>query len=82
SRLLANGMSGQMPVAVIEQGTTHQQFVIEGTLEDILEKTKEIHPPATIIIGEVVRMRSQIDWFQTTKELTGLRAPLLQESAF
>jgi len=82
SRLLANGMSGQMPVAVIEQGTTHQQFVVEGTLEDILEKTKEIHPPATIIIGEVVSMRPQIEWFQTTKELTGLRAPLLQESAF
>lgn len=65
SRLLANGMAASTPVAVIEQGATNQQVVVEGTLEDILEKTGQVRPPATIIIGEVVRMRQEIAWFET-----------------
>jgi len=51
-------------VAVIEQGTTAKQVVVEGNLENILEKTQSICPPATIVIGEVVRMRQKIAWFE------------------
>jgi len=65
TRLLANGRSAQTPVAVIEQGTTVNQVVVVGDLENILEKTQDICPPATIVIGDVVRMRQQIDWFET-----------------
>jgi uroporphyrin-III C-methyltransferase len=64
SRLLANGMSGHVPVAVIQQGTTSEQMVVEGLLEDIAAKTAHIQPPATVVIGEVVRMRQEIAWFQ------------------
>ncbi len=63
SRLLAQGMSAQTPLAVIERGTGPEQIVVEGTLENILEKTREIRSPATIIIGEVVKLRQQIAWF-------------------
>jgi len=62
--LLERGMSAGMPAAVIEQGTTPQQRVVTGSLADILEKSLEIQPPATIVIGEVVRMRQQIAWFE------------------
>jgi uroporphyrin-III C-methyltransferase len=64
NRLLASGMSPEMPVAVIQQGTTGEQVVVEGLLENITLKTAHIQPPATVVIGEVVRMRQEIAWFQ------------------
>ena len=63
--LLGNGKPPRTPVAVIEWGTFPQQRVVEGTLKSILVKTKraEIESPALTIIGEVVRLRSKLDWF-------------------
>lgn len=69
-RLLAQGLSIHTPVAVIEKGTTPEQRVVVGTLEDILEKTREICPPATIVIGEVVRLRREIAWFQAQENIS------------
>lgn len=42
----------QTPVCVIERGTLPEQRIITGTLEDI--HTKDIKPPALVIIGQVV----------------------------
>jgi len=63
SHLLAHGMTGDTPVAVIQSGTTSEQIVVVGTLENILEEARDILPPATIVIGEVVNLRQQIAWF-------------------
>ena len=63
SQLLAHGMSGDMPVAVIQSGATAEQIVVVGTLENILEKTRDISPPATIVVGQVVNLHQQIAWF-------------------
>src|SRR5688500_1474974 len=62
-KLVANGRVLDTPVAVIREGTTENQSVVIGTLADIIEKTENIHPPAILIVGEVVRLREQIDWF-------------------
>ena len=35
----------------------------QGTLENILEKTRDISPPATIVVGQVVNLHQQIAWF-------------------
>lgn len=61
--LVAHGRGLDTPAAVIEQGTTPNQFVVTGTLADITEKTRGILPPAILIVGEVVRLREHIDWF-------------------
>src|SRR5260221_575075 len=61
--LMAHGRSVNTPVAVIREGTTDTQIVVTGTLMDIVEKAKNILPPAILIVGEVVRLREQIDWF-------------------
>ena len=58
------GRSSVTPVALIEQGTTPEQKVVVGTLADILEKADEIKAPAIIIIGEVVGLRSALEWFK------------------
>ena len=51
------------PVGLIQEGTTPNQRIVTGTLADIVEKTREIHPPAVLIVGEVVRLHEQLNWF-------------------
>ena len=51
------------PAALIREGTTQNQLVISGTLADIIEKSRAIRPPAILIVGEVVQLHEQLDWF-------------------
>ncbi|SUM68007.1 uroporphyrin-III C-methyltransferase [Staphylococcus saccharolyticus] len=44
-------------------GTSQQQITVVGTLNSILDKTHHIKNPAMIVIGEVVKMRENINWF-------------------
>lgn len=62
-QLLAHGRAPETPAAVIEWGTTTAQVVVRGTLADIAEKSKAIGPPATLIVGEVVKLSEQLNWF-------------------
>jgi uroporphyrin-III C-methyltransferase len=68
AQLIAHGRVGHTPAALIEQGTTQDQIVVTGTLENIVEKARFIHPPATLIVGEVVSLREQINWFAPQAE--------------
>ncbi len=63
--LLARGDSAQTPVALVRWGTTEQQQVVTGTLENIENEVEQaqLKPPALIIIGEVVNLREQLRWF-------------------
>jgi uroporphyrin-III C-methyltransferase len=63
NQLIAHGRSADTPAALIQEGTTGNQLVITGTLADLPEKCQVIRPPALLIVGEVVRLREQIDWF-------------------
>lgn len=63
AQLLAHGRRPDTPAAVIEEGTTLRQRVVTGTLADIVPQAQDIRPPALLIVGEVVRLREQIDWF-------------------
>lgn len=64
--LVKNGKNPKTPVAVIEKGTSENQRVTVGTLENIVEKAKseKIVPPAITIIGDVVNMRETFKWFE------------------
>jgi uroporphyrin-III C-methyltransferase len=73
-RLIAHGRASQTPAALIEQGTTIYQSVVTGTLEDIVAKSTNVHPPATFIVGEVVRLREQINWFNPQAEFISIEA--------
>jgi len=63
AKLISHGRSSDTPAALIQEGTTQNQVVITGTLEDIVQESKDIRPPAVFVVGEVVRLREQIDWF-------------------
>jgi uroporphyrin-III C-methyltransferase len=62
-RLITHGWPADTPVAVIEQGTTDSQQVVDGSLGTIAERAHGLRTPATIVIGEVVALRNQISWF-------------------
>ncbi|CDH46456.1 multifunctional protein (Includes: Uroporphyrin-III C-methyltransferase (Urogen III methylase) (SUMT) (Uroporphyrinogen III methylase) (UROM); Precorrin-2 oxidase; Ferrochelatase) (Siroheme synthase) (fragment) [Candidatus Contendobacter odensis Run_B_J11] len=67
-KLREHGMAADRPVALIEQGTTPQQRVYcatLATLPTVIQNT-EIRPPALLIVGEVVKLHSQLAWFQPT----------------
>ena len=63
--LTVHGMSRSMPIAVIENGTTTNQKVVIGQLSNIKSKVSraKIKSPALIIIGTVVNLREQLNWF-------------------
>jgi uroporphyrinogen III methyltransferase/synthase len=63
ARLLAGGRAPQTPVALIRWGTTEAQETITGTLADILDRAAAIQPPVVAVIGEVVRLRDRLRWF-------------------
>ena len=68
--LIAHGVDAGMPIALIEQGTTQKQRVFTGslsTLPGIIERS-EVHAPTLVIIGEVVRLRDHLSWFESRAE--------------
>nr|WP_106780531.1 uroporphyrinogen-III C-methyltransferase [Lysinibacillus timonensis] len=60
----------QTPVALIHWGTTEQQKTVTGTLETIVEiaRKEDIQNPSMIIVGEVVKMRDKISWFEQSQQ--------------
>jgi uroporphyrin-III C-methyltransferase len=63
--LILHGKAPDTPVALVNRGTTDKQRTITGTLATIVEKAglEKIDNPSMIVIGEVVRLRDQISWF-------------------
>lgn len=68
-KLIEIGKSKDYPVAVISKGTTvHEQTVI-GTLDTIWKMAKDLPTPALIVVGEVVKLRKELNWFKRTSVL-------------
>lgn len=65
-QMIEHGTPPHMPAALIEKGTTREQRVFTGTLASLPEllKTETISAPTLIIIGEVVTLRDQLNWYQ------------------
>jgi uroporphyrin-III C-methyltransferase / precorrin-2 dehydrogenase / sirohydrochlorin ferrochelatase len=63
--LIAHGLAAETPAAIVQQGTTHEQRVIAATLADLpaLAAEARLRPPTLIIVGEVVRLREKLAWF-------------------
>lgn len=73
-QLIKYGRSPQTPVALVRWGTTVDQETLVGTLENIVEKREAagLANPAIIIVGEVVKLREKLQWFEK-KPLFGKR---------
>ena len=64
--LISRGMRADMPIALVQQGTTPQQKVLIGKLETMpgIVQQHEVHAPTLIIVGEVVSLHDKLAWFE------------------
>ena len=63
--LIDSGMRKNMPIALVQEGTTENQKVLVSTISRVNAKIlkTDIQSPVIIIIGEVVKLRKTIKWF-------------------
>jgi len=64
--LRKGGMSGDMPVGVIEWATLNRQRSVFSTLDSVIQDVEKsnLGAPAIIVIGEVVAQRAKAKWFE------------------
>jgi uroporphyrinogen III methyltransferase/synthase len=63
--LLAGGRPAETPIALVRWGTWSCQETLVGTLATIIDQVREANfqAPAVTVVGEVVRLREKIRWF-------------------
>ncbi|GGL66646.1 uroporphyrinogen-III C-methyltransferase [Deinococcus aerolatus] len=73
AELVAAGRDPQTPAATVQWGSTHQQRVATGTLETIGQVVREagLEAPAVTVVGEVVKLRDTLRWFDNTPAFGG-----------
>jgi uroporphyrin-III C-methyltransferase/precorrin-2 dehydrogenase/sirohydrochlorin ferrochelatase len=64
--LKKHGRHENTPAALIEKGTTPDQRVLVGDLNTLpdLVKNNNVRAPTLIVVGEVVDLHSQLNWFK------------------
>ncbi|MCS7253536.1 MAG: uroporphyrinogen-III C-methyltransferase [Armatimonadota bacterium] len=74
SKLIRGGLKPSTAAALVESGTLPSQRVIIGTLGSIAEEARRqgARSPAVLIVGDVVKLRSKLSWFEK-KPLFGMR---------
>jgi len=80
--LQKHGMAGETPAAIIHRGTTAAQRTLKATISTIADLAAEHNfaPPAIIVIGKVVDMRDQLNWFES-RPLFGSRIVVTRSRA-
>ena len=65
-RLIAAGKSPATPAAVVNRATTPRQRTVTATLTELpaVVAREKLSPPSLVIVGEVVRERGQVKWFE------------------
>jgi len=63
-KLMANGRLPTTPIALIEKGTTTNQRVLIGSLQNIFRQSRDydLKSPTLIIVGDVIKVQKQLDW--------------------
>lgn len=66
AQLVAQGMPATTPAALVQQGTTSNQRVLTGTLAELpgIVAAEEVQAPTLLIVGDVVRLREKLAWFE------------------
>jgi uroporphyrin-III C-methyltransferase/precorrin-2 dehydrogenase/sirohydrochlorin ferrochelatase len=70
-QLQAHGMSGDMPAALVEQGTTRNQRVHIGTVATLPQLVIDsgVRAPTLTIIGEVVQLHDKLHWYEPERHV-------------
>ena len=64
--VMANGLAPQTPAAIVQWGTRGKQKSAAGDLAGLakLAREKQFLAPALVILGDVVRLREKLNWFE------------------
>ncbi|KHD86615.1 uroporphyrinogen-III C-methyltransferase [Heyndrickxia ginsengihumi] len=73
-QLIKHGKDTSTPIALVHWGTTDKQQTVTGTLATICERASSLENPSLIIVGEVVRLREQLQWFEKLKVYNDVNA--------
>ncbi|MBI5718094.1 MAG: uroporphyrinogen-III C-methyltransferase [Burkholderiales bacterium] len=70
AQLMAHGLPPDWPAAVISKGTLPQQRVVTATLATVADEAARagLASPSLTIVGEVVRLREKLAWFEALSE--------------
>ncbi len=83
-RLVAAGLAGQTPCAVISRATTKHQRIHETTVLD-LHRTPQLAAPTLLVVGEVVRLADPaaiVDEFVVQSGLSSGKASVIPAALF
>ncbi|WP_105599488.1 siroheme synthase CysG [Cronobacter sakazakii] len=64
-KLIEHGMDPQMPIALVENGTSVKQRVVAGVLTELGALAQRVESPSLIIVGRVVALRDKLNWFSS-----------------
>lgn len=80
SKLIEHGKAPQTPAAVVRWGTRPDQKTVVSTLKNIagLISEENIKPPAVMVIGDVVKLRDTLNWYEK-KPLFGHRVLITRD---
>jgi uroporphyrin-III C-methyltransferase/precorrin-2 dehydrogenase/sirohydrochlorin ferrochelatase len=67
--LVAHGLAPTTPAAMVQQATTSAQRVVSADLATLADRAREagLKPPTLIIVGEVVKLRERLEWFDANR---------------
>ena len=65
--LIASGRAPDTPAMAVRWATRPDQETVTGTLDTLPEliAARGMKPPATIVVGEVVRLREKLNWYES-----------------
>ncbi len=64
--LIQNGMSPDMPAALVRWGTTCRQRTLVSTIKEMPQRAAQegFKPPSLLVVGEVVQLHGELNWFE------------------
>jgi uroporphyrin-III C-methyltransferase/precorrin-2 dehydrogenase/sirohydrochlorin ferrochelatase len=68
TKLMHHGLAASTPAAMVQNGTTRQQLVVGGTLENLVDRTTGMGSPAILFVGEVVALADKLGWYSQSSE--------------
>ncbi len=77
ARLIEHGRGADTPAALIQQGTLPDQRVFVGSLASLpdLIDAHDVQAPTLIIVGEVVSLHRQLQWYRPEEKVEAADAP-------
>ena len=65
TQLIQSGLAASTPIAIVHEGTKPAQQTLVATLGTVVAELERVRiaPPAIAIVGDVVRLRDELRWF-------------------